>query len=89
VQQNGQPQFYVNGVLKPSKVYTGNVPNTGTDVTSTVTVKLQDNNYPVKIGKQNSNTNPFYYYGNIGNMALYNRALTANEIQQNLQNYGA
>jgi hypothetical protein len=89
VQQNGQPQFYVNGVLQPSKVYTGNVPNSGTDVTSTVTVKLQDNNYPVKIGKQNSNTNPFYYNGNIGNMALYNRALTTNEIQQNLQNYGA
>jgi FlaG/FlaF family flagellin (archaellin) len=87
VQQNGQPQLYVNGVLQPSTTYTGNVPNAGT--VSTATVTLQDNNYPVKIGKQNSNTQPFYYQGNIGNMALYNRALTSNEIQQNYQSYSA
>jgi FlaG/FlaF family flagellin (archaellin) len=87
VQQNGQPQMYVNGVLQPSQVYTGNVPNAGSP--STATVNLQDNNYPVKIGKQNSDSNPFYYNGNIGNTALYNRVLTANEIQQNLQTYSA
>jgi hypothetical protein len=87
VQQNGQPQMYVNGVLQPSQVYTGNVPNAGSP--STATVNLQDNNYPVKIGKQNSDSNPFYYKGNIGNTALYNRVLTANEIQQNLQTYSA
>jgi hypothetical protein len=87
VQQNGQPQFYVNGVLQASTVYTGNVPNAGT--IATATVNLQNNNFPVKIGKQNSDANPFYYEGNIGNIALYNRALTANEIQQNLQTYSA
>ena len=87
VQQNGQPQMYVNGVLQPSTVYTGNVPNAGT--VSTATVNLQDNNFPVKIGKQNSDANPFYYEGNIGNVALYNRPLTANEIQQNYLSYSA
>jgi hypothetical protein len=89
VQKNGQPQFYVNGVVQPSKVYEGNVPNQGNDVTTTVTATLQDNNYPVKIGKQNSDANPFYYEGSIGNMALYNRPLTANEILQNYQSYSA
>jgi hypothetical protein len=87
VQQNGQPQMYVNGVLKPSTVYTGNVPNTGSATGTGVT--LQNNNFPVKIGKQNSDANPFYYQGNIGNMALYNRPLTANEILQNYQTYSA
>lgn len=87
VQQNGQPQMYVNGVLQSSTVYTGNVPNTGSSTGQTVT--LQNNNFPVKIGKQNSDANPFYYEGNIGNMALYNRPLTLNEIQQNYQTYSA
>jgi FlaG/FlaF family flagellin (archaellin) len=87
VQQNGQPQMYVNGVLQPSTVYTGNVPNAGS--VSAATVNLQDNNFPVKVGKQNSDANPFYYQGNIGNLALYNRPLTANEIQQNYQSYSA
>ena len=72
---------------QPSTVYTGNVPNAGT--ATGATVNLQDNNFPVKIGKQNSDANPFYYEGNIGNMALYNRPLTANEIQQNYLSYSA
>ena len=87
VQQNGQPQMYINGILQPSTVYTINVPNAGTATGGTVT--LQDNNFPVKIGKQNSDATPFYYQGNIGNMTLYNRPLTANEIQQNYQSYSA
>ena len=88
VQKNGQPQFYVNGVLQPSQVWTGNVPNAGS--TSTATVNMLDTNNPVKIGKQNAGPpNEFYYNGNIGNIALYNRALNTNEIQQNLQNYAA
>ncbi len=88
VQKNGQPQFYVNGVLQPSQVWTGNVPNSGSP--STATVNMLDNNNPVKVGKQNAGPpNEFYFNGNIGNMALYNRALNANEIQQNLQNYAA
>ncbi len=88
VQKNGQPQMYVNGVLQPSTVFTGNVPNTGS--VSTATVNMQDNNFPVKIGKQNAGPpNEFYYYGDIGNMALYNRPLTSNEILQNNQTYSA
>ena len=87
VQQNGQPQLYVNGVLQASTTYTGNVPNAGSATPATVT--LQDNNYPVKVGKQNSDSQPFYYEGNIGNLALYNRPLTTNEIQQNYQSYSA
>ena len=79
--------MYVNGILQPSTVYTINVPNAGTATGATVTLK--DNNFPVKIGKQNSDANPFYYQGNIGNMALYNRPLTSNEIQQNYQSYSA
>jgi len=87
VQQNGQPQFYVNGQPQASTVYTGNVPNQGS--VSTATVNLQDNNYPVKVGKQNSDQYPFYFTGAIGNTAIYNRALTQQEISQNYQNYWA
>ena len=44
----------------------------------------------MSIGKQNAGPPyEFYYQGDIGNLALYNRPLTANEIQQNLLTYSA
>ncbi|HVP94561.1 MAG TPA: LamG domain-containing protein [Methanoregulaceae archaeon] len=89
--QNGQLSIYNNGVPQPLVYDNSNVP----DVTSglgPVPVNLENNNYPVRIGEQNYSSNPsdaFYFQGGIGNLALYNRALTSTEIQQNYQNYGA
>ena len=88
VQAGGQPQIYVNGTLQTSTVYAGNTPQIK-GASSSATVNLENVAYPLKIGKQNSDTNPFYYDGNIGSLALYNRALTTYEIQQNYQNYAA
>jgi len=88
VQAGGQPQIYVNGTLQSSTVYAGNTPQTK-GASSPATVNLENVAYPLKIGKQNSDASPFYYDGNIGSLALYNRALTTYEIQQNYLNYAA
>jgi len=41
------------------------------------------------MGKQSSTTWPFYYKGDIGSFALYNRGLTQEEIQENYMTYSA
>ena len=60
----------------------------------TVTVNLENNNNNLRVGAQYEPADTqdhatFYYKGNIGKLALYNRPLTANEIQQNYQTYSA
>jgi hypothetical protein len=52
-------------------------------------VSLKDNDNPLIIGSQRSTSYPFYYKGDIGNFALYNRGLTAAEIQANNNGYQA
>ncbi len=55
-------------------------------MTGSVTVKLENNNNNVNVGEQNYVSNPsdaFYYNGYIGSAALYNRALTSQEIANN------
>jgi len=41
------------------------------------------------MGKQSSTAYPFYYKGDIGSFALYNRGLTQEEILENYQAYSA
>jgi hypothetical protein len=66
--ENQSVKYYVNGSIVGSS-----------SVTKTSIV--YDANNRVIIGANASNTEP--YQGNLGNIKLYNRALTASEIQQN------
>lgn len=87
---NGNPKILVNNVEQPFQMYTGNNPNSAGLAPTGQKVNLRDNTLPMSIGKQNAGPpNEFYYQGDIGNMALYNRPLTAAEIQQNLLTYSA
>ena len=90
---DGIPRIMVNGVDQPLKMYTGNNPNSATLAPTGQKVKLRDNTLPMSMGRQNtdpySETNSFYYQGNIGDFGLYNRALTPQEISQNYQKYNA
>ena len=87
---NGNPEIRVNGLVKSFQMYTGNNPNSAGLAPTGQKVNLRDNTLPMSIGKQNAGPpNEFYYQGDIGNLALYNRPLTANEIQQNLLTYSA
>jgi hypothetical protein len=90
VVQNGVPQILVNGVSQPFTYYQSNVPGQNPIPSgSGPTVNLKDNSDPLTMGKQASTQYPFYYQGDIGSFALYNRGLTQAEIQQNLQTFRA
>jgi hypothetical protein len=85
---NGVPQILVNGVSQPLTYYESNIPGVN-PITTTPTVHLKDNPYPLTMGRQASDAYPFPYVGDIGSFALYNRGLTQAEIQQNLQTFRA
>jgi hypothetical protein len=87
--ENGIPQIYINGIKQDSTIKEGNDPRSTVVVTPPPLVNLKTNDLPMKVGKQNSNTWPFYYKGDIGNLAIYDRALTPAEIQANNQAYTA
>jgi hypothetical protein len=91
VVENGVPQILVNGVSQPFSYYQSNVPGQGliTNPANIPAVNLKDNSYPLTMGKQASDQYPFYYQGDIGSFALYNRGLTQAEIQDNYQTYRA
>lgn len=79
VVQNGHLSIYDNGLSQPLSYYQSNVP--GVNPVGAPTVRLQNNNNPVTIGKQNGSPgNEFYFNGDIGGIALYNRGLTPAEI---------
>jgi len=75
----------VNGDTQNLVYNTGNVPWGGTSST-TQTVTLANNGNDLLTGKQNAATaaNSFYYNGDMSEVALYNRALTPDEIAHNL-----
>lgn len=52
-------------------------------------VNLQSTPNDVTVGKQNGVGNEFYYVGDIGAVSLYNRPLTTQEINANLNSYTA
>jgi len=87
---NGALAVQVNGGTSLPLTYnTGNVPKAaGTILTTVPTVRLQNNANDLLTGKQNApagdTTNTFYYKGDMSEVALYNRALTADEIAHNL-----
>lgn len=82
---NGQPiavQYYANNYPYPSE-------GAPIAVSSLPVVNLKANNLPVNIGVQADPSNPFYFEGDIGNLAVYNRALSITEIQNNNSTYQA
>jgi hypothetical protein len=87
----GHLTIYDNGVAQPLNYDNSNVPDPESGITSPPTPNglvniVNNNNFPVNIGEQNYATNPsdaFYFNGYIGSTALYNRALTTQEIAAN------
>lgn len=79
----------VNGNTQAISYYQSNQPGVGkiTNPAQVPSVNLKDNTYNLNIAKQSSNQYPFYFKGDIGSFALYNRGLTSNEIASNYQNY--
>lgn len=91
VVENQQPVIYVNGIAQPFSYYQSNNPGQAkiTNPALYPPVNLKENENPLFIGRQQASNPQHYYYfrGNIGNFALYNRGLTENEIAANLDNY--
>ncbi len=86
--QDGTLKVYVNGVEKPMTYYPGN--NIGTTtIIDPVPVNLKSDDYDMTVGRQNTDipSNYFYLNGNIGDVSLYNRGLTQQEIQYNYNSY--
>ncbi|MFA4877428.1 MAG: LamG domain-containing protein [Methanoregula sp.] len=89
----GALTIQVNGGSPVALTYnTGNVPGAGDDLTDTPpTVVLANNAHDLMTGKQNAPEdqpqNQFHYSGDMSEVALYNRALTAGEIAHNLNYY--
>lgn len=89
---NGAVQIYNNGVSQPLLYNQGLDPRYSSLGTTPPAsgVRLKANTNPVTVGKQNGPAgSEFYYNGDIGAVALYNRALTPEEIAANLAGYRA
>lgn len=83
VVQNGNLVIYDNGASLPLSYYQSNVP--WTNPIAAPVIRLQNNDNPVTIGKQNGSPgNEFFFTGDIGEIALYNRGLTLAEINEKL-----
>jgi hypothetical protein len=83
----GQLTIRVNGGAPLALTYnTGNVPGSGTILSTAPVINLQNNGNDLLTGKQNaaSAANNFYYSGTMSEVALYNRPLTADEIAHNV-----
>ena len=87
----GGVSLYNNGQLVPVKYYPNNNPYPweGAAMVIPPVVNLKANNLPTHLGVQADPSNPFYYKGDIGNWAIYNRALPATEIKNNNSTYQA
>jgi hypothetical protein len=81
----GGVTLYNNGNPVAVQYYNNNnpYPYEGTAMTTPPVVSLKANSLPTNVGVQADPSNPFYYKGDIGNLAVYNRALSASEIQHN------
>ena len=80
----GVPVIYYNGVVQPISYYQSNYPTDTTPIAA-VPVIMQNNNNPLLTGKQNGPPGTeFFYKGDMSEVGLYNRALTADEIAHNL-----
>ncbi len=84
--ENNQPSIYVNGVPQVIHYYNGNNPWSHTEITS-VPVQLRDNDNPITIGSQQWDGGSNYYFvGDIGEIAIYGRGMTSEEILDNFNN---
>jgi hypothetical protein len=83
---NNALSIYRNGVSQPLTYYSGSTPGINAAYTPTQVVRLRDNNNPVSIGTQVYGGNSYVFRGSIGNVAVYNREMTAGEIQYNMAN---
>ena len=86
----GHLTIYDNGVVQPLVYDNSNVPDLSSTQTTPPTPNglvniVNNDNYPVNIGQQNAASpgNDFNYNGYIGSTALYNRALTAQQVAAN------
>jgi len=73
--------FYVSFQRDSSNLCNIFVNGTKETTGATKTTTLENTN--TIIGSRGSNTNGFFYNGRMSNVRIYNRALTASEIQQN------
>lgn len=81
---SGVPAISYDGVVQPISYYQSNYP-TDTNPIAAVPVNMQNNDNPLLTGKQNGPVgSEFFYKGDMSEVALYNRALTADEIAYNL-----
>jgi len=87
----GGVTIYNNGNPVAVQYYNNNNPYPweGAPMASPPVVNLKANSLPTNVGVQADPSNPFYYKGDIGNLAVYNRALSASEIQHNYNTYQA
>ena len=67
---NTIPKIYINGVLNNSTTFSGSQNNSGSYGTFTV-------------GEGRSSSSWYPFNGNVSNIKIYNRTLTADEVQQN------
>jgi len=86
--EGGNLKIYNNGGASLPLIYY-NDNHQGNTISTPPPVNLRTNDYNLYIGNQFQSAWPFSYTGSIGNMGLYNRPLTASEIQQNLLTYSA
>ncbi len=88
--ENSQASLYVDSTDYNYQYYTSNLVDAA-PVSYTFPVSLTGNNQDLHIGKQDwgtgSITNAFFYEGEIGEIAFYDRALTEDEIAYNYNNY--
>ena len=87
--QGGNLNIYNNGVPLALTYNHNNVPGANPIPALPNGVNLIANGYPLYVGNQYQSDWTFSYVGDIGSMALYNRALSSAEILQNYQLYNA
>ncbi|MDD3136512.1 MAG: hypothetical protein PHF64_08420 [Methanoregula sp.] len=88
---DGEVKIYSNGVEQPLVYSQGVDPRSVNPPTpNPPVVRLRENSNNLTIGVQNAAPpNEFYYEGDIGALALYNRGLTETEILNNYEGFTA
>ncbi len=80
IYKDGQEYSVQNGNLK---FYLGDNPWDGSAPITPIPVKLRDNDNPVFIGQQDYPGFPYNFQGQISDIAIYDRALSNSDIQNN------
>jgi hypothetical protein len=83
----GAVKIYNNGVEQSLVYNQGLDPRSSSLGTTSPGVHLQSTANDVTVGKQNAAGSEYYYSGDIGNVAVYNRGLSTTEILNNNATY--